>query len=71
MRIDVRTDKPPAYGAKVFLDGESVRECVMADDEEGIVEAYITDEYGRVGYPARTRIKHGAVRIELPESYAR
>jgi hypothetical protein len=34
--------------SKITLNGYPVLHCVMADEEEGVVHAYATDETGRL-----------------------
>ena len=52
MRLDARKDwEHPERGplvrhAKVFLDGEEVQYCILADEEAGYVLRYKTDDKG-------------------------
>lgn len=42
MRVDIRTDDLwEAARCKVFLDGEELPLCVMADEEKGEAEVYL------------------------------
>jgi len=46
MRIDV--NHPRAMHCQPYLDGEPVRYCIEADDEEGWVKRYKTDANGQI-----------------------
>ena len=59
-----------AYNAKVYLNGKQQTQCIMADDEKGIIQRYITDKSGKVlsvGLEARTETVSGQVRIEIEQ----
>lgn len=45
MRIDSR--HPIAHFVYAYLDGERLRHCLWADDEEGVAEVYVTRSSGR------------------------
>ena len=69
MRIDVRKRGDLKYirRAQPFLNGVKVPKCVMADDEQGVIERYATDEQGLITKPLHTITEYGFVRIELAE----
>jgi len=46
MRIDV--NHPRARHCQPYLDGEPVRHCIEADDEEGWVKRYRADANGQI-----------------------
>jgi hypothetical protein len=50
--------------AKVYLDDQEVQSCLMADEENGLVELYHPSGMFTVEV-------HGQVRIEVPESIRR
>ena len=59
-----------AYNAKVYLNGKKQTQCIMADDEKGIIERYITDKSGNIlsiNFEARTETVSGEVRIEIEQ----
>ena len=59
-----------AYNAKVYLNGNQQTQCIMADDEKGIIQRYVTDKSGNVlsvGLEARTETVSGEVRIEIEQ----
>lgn len=77
MKSDIRNpaDAVKAKNATVFLDGVRVEKCVMADEENGVVEIYETNEHGRVFlHPGekepRSFMRYGVVRIEFKDSSA-
>lgn len=52
--------------AQVYLDGERIEGCVMADEEAGCVELFKLDENGRPFAEAgeiATEVKYGKVEI--------
>ena len=48
---------------KVFLNGNQVKKCVMADDEKGIVEVAETENI--IDDCISTYFMHGKVRIDV------
>jgi len=78
MRSDIRNPEDAARlrhaTVTVFLNGVRVPECVMADEEAGVIERWDIDERGHVrafydtGTPMPRLIReHGTVRIEIEE----
>lgn len=68
-------ERAVARGAKIriLLDGVEVRECIIADTDQGYVMAYQLDARGQVfPDPARDRLavetRFGVVAIEITES---
>ena len=57
--------------AKIFLDGEEVKNCVTADEELGLVICYLVEENKLITRGGRFVMieRHGAVRIviDLPQ----
>ncbi len=67
MRIDCRVDAYDVYEkATIFLDGNEIKEAIMADDEKGIVELYKIGSDGEClssNNELLTYYKHGKVEI--------
>lgn len=82
MRISCRKDDPgylpwrslpKPTAVQVYLDGTRVQEVITADDVEGFVLAYVTDESGKPKLSDSrdaflTERRTGVVRIEVPEA---
>ena len=70
MWLDVRIHKEAIY-FKAYLNGEFVKNCVAANEEEGWVEIYKTDSDGHVllnnWRETETEKKFGKVEIKGPE----
>lgn len=79
MRIStLKSDRgyhPQAHLCKVFLDGEQVKDCVMADEEAGMVYCYKTDSKGNLtidpntGNTLQVVARQGKVQIVAPPGF--
>ena len=70
---DVRRDaRIPAermpVGTRIYLNDVLVRECVVFDTDEGVIERWKTNEAGRVIAPPTLIQDRGIVRVEVPPS---
>ena len=61
LTVDDCIEKGINHKVKVFLNGESINKCVMADEEKGIVE--LVDTENIVNDDLKTYFAHGRVRI--------
>lgn len=76
MRLSVEQDDPgrTAYslnrGALVLLDDEEVRDCILADEEEGLVVCYSRNGRGDIIEDGKggleTHTLRGVVQVILP-----
>lgn len=63
MRIDV--NHPRARHCQPYLDGEPVRLCIEADDEEGWVKRYKTDANGQIVVDPVASAQYGMLTTDL------
>jgi hypothetical protein len=72
MRLSVDKDdpgySPDAFKAKVTLDGVELRNCVTADEEQGVAICYIDKPFRGDTVPRETR--SGVVKIIMPDGEA-
>lgn len=57
---------PDVYECVIFLNGIEIDDVITADEEQGFLERYCTDEHGDyipIGNELKTEIRHGIVRI--------
>lgn len=66
MRLQVGDGNPLSRRAVVLLDGVVQKTCIMADEEQGVVERYVENRCPTWSWPTET--VRGRVRIVDPES---
>lgn len=47
LTVDEALERGLIGNVEVYLDGEKVRRCIEADEEEGYVVCYLGDEHGQ------------------------
>lgn len=48
LTVDEALERGLIGKVEVYIDGEKVRRCIEADEEEGYVVCYLADEHGRL-----------------------
>lgn len=64
---------PGGHGCNVYLDGEKMTDCLMADDAEGWAACMFHDAAGRIVHAdgqVMTEIRRGVVRFDFDSERA-
>lgn len=67
MQIDVHIDKVGGRDYQSFLDGEKLKHCWRANEEEGWADVHETDGNGDIilkSYELKTKRLHGKVELK-------